>query len=36
MLTSAFGGHDLVMDAYKEAMKEEYRFYAYGDALMIK
>lgn len=36
MLTSAFGGHDLVMDAYKEAIKEEYRFYAYGDALMIK
>jgi S-adenosylmethionine:tRNA ribosyltransferase-isomerase len=36
MLSSAFGGHDLVMDAYKEAMKEEYRFYAYGDALMIK
>jgi S-adenosylmethionine:tRNA ribosyltransferase-isomerase len=36
MLTSAFGGHDLVMDAYKEAIKEGYRFYAYGDALMIK
>jgi len=36
MLSSAFAGHDLVMEAYAEAMKEKYRFFAYGDALLIK
>ncbi len=36
MMTSAFGGHDLVMEAYQEAMKEKYRFFAYGDALLIR
>jgi S-adenosylmethionine:tRNA ribosyltransferase-isomerase len=36
MLSSAFAGHDLVMEAYSEAMKEKYRFFAYGDALLIK
>lgn len=36
MLTSAFAGHELVMEAYREAMKEKYRFFAYGDALLIK
>jgi S-adenosylmethionine:tRNA ribosyltransferase-isomerase len=36
MMTSAFGGHELVMDAYAEAMKEKYRFFAYGDALLIR
>ncbi|MBI3787162.1 MAG: tRNA preQ1(34) S-adenosylmethionine ribosyltransferase-isomerase QueA, partial [Ignavibacteriales bacterium] len=35
MLTSAFGGHDFVMRAYKRAIKEEYRFYSYGDAMLI-
>jgi len=36
MMTPAFGGHELVMDAYAEAMKEKYRFFAYGDALLIR
>jgi len=35
MMTCAFGGYDLVMKAYKEAIKEKYRFYAYGDAMLI-
>lgn len=36
MLQSAFAGHELIMDAYNEAIKEGYRFYVYGDALLIK
>ena len=36
MLQSAFTGHELIMEAYNEAIKEGYRFYAYGDALLIK
>jgi S-adenosylmethionine:tRNA ribosyltransferase-isomerase len=35
MMTSAFGGYDFVMKAYKEAVKEEYKFYSYGDAMLI-
>ncbi len=35
MMTAAFGGYDLVMKAYKEAIKEKYRFYSYGDAMLI-
>jgi S-adenosylmethionine:tRNA ribosyltransferase-isomerase len=35
MMTAAFGGYDLVMKAYKEAIKEGYRFYSYGDAMLI-
>jgi len=35
MLVCAFGGHDLVMKAYKEAIKKKYRFYSYGDAMLI-
>lgn len=35
MMTTAFGGYDLVMKAYKEAIKEKYRFYSYGDAMLI-
>ena len=35
MQTAAFGGYDLVMDAYREAVKEKYRFGAYGDAMLI-
>ena len=36
MLQSAFAGHELIMEVYNEAIKEGYRFYAYGDALLIK
>ncbi|MBO8438322.1 MAG: tRNA preQ1(34) S-adenosylmethionine ribosyltransferase-isomerase QueA [Bacteroidetes bacterium] len=35
MMVSAFGGYDLVMDAYRLAVKEGYRFGAYGDAMLI-
>ena len=35
MLTATFGGYDLIMDAYRIAIKEEYRFCAYGDAMLI-
>jgi len=35
MLTAAYGGYDLVMRAYKEALKEGYRFGTYGDAMLI-
>ena len=35
MMISAFGGHENIMDAYQEAIKEKYRFYSYGDAMMI-
>lgn len=35
MMTAAFGGFDNVMNAYKVAVKEKYRFYSYGDAMLI-
>jgi S-adenosylmethionine:tRNA ribosyltransferase-isomerase len=35
MQVCAFGGYDLTMDAYHEAIKEKYRFYSYGDAMLI-
>ena len=35
MMTTAFGGYDLIMDAYKLAIKEKYRFFTYGDAMLI-
>lgn len=35
MLVSAFAGHDFLMDAYKVAIKEKYKFYSYGDAMLI-
>jgi len=36
MLTCAFGGHDNVMKAYQEAIEKKYRFYSYGDCMLIK
>ena len=35
MQAAAFGGYDFVMEAYKEAIKEKYRFSTYGDAMLI-
>jgi S-adenosylmethionine:tRNA ribosyltransferase-isomerase len=35
MLVCAFGGYDLIMKAYKEAINERYRFLTYGDAMLI-
>ncbi|MDR0430194.1 MAG: tRNA preQ1(34) S-adenosylmethionine ribosyltransferase-isomerase QueA [Tannerellaceae bacterium] len=35
MMTAAFGGYDLIMDAYKTAIEEKYHFGAYGDAMLI-
>lgn len=35
MMTCAFGGYDLVMQAYEAAIKERYRFFTYGDAMLI-
>lgn len=35
IMTSAFGGSELIMNAYQEAIKEEYRFFTYGDAMLI-
>ena len=35
MMMSAFTGYDLLMRAYKEAIKQKYRFYSYGDCMLI-
>ena len=35
IMAAAFGGYDLVMEAYQQAVKENYRFYSYGDAMLI-
>ena len=34
-LVSAFAGHDLIKRAYKRAIEKRYRFYSYGDAMLI-
>ena len=36
MLVSAFAGYDNIMNAYKEAVNEKYRFFSFGDAMLIK
>jgi S-adenosylmethionine:tRNA ribosyltransferase-isomerase len=36
MMVCAFGGYDLMMEAYHTAIKEKYRFLSYGDAMLIK
>lgn len=35
MLVSAFAGREFIMRAYEEAVKEKYRFYSYGDAMLV-
>jgi len=34
-MTAAFAGRDLLLKAYTEAVKEKYRFYSYGDSMLI-
>lgn len=35
IMIAAFGGIELIMDAYNEAVKEKYRFFSYGDAMLL-
>lgn len=35
IMVSAFGGKDLIMEAYQQAIKKKYRFFSYGDAMLI-
>ena len=35
IMVAAFAGYDLTMEAYKKAIKDKYRFYSYGDAMLI-
>jgi len=34
-MVAAFAGTELILDAYHEAIKEKYRFFTYGDAMLI-
>jgi S-adenosylmethionine:tRNA ribosyltransferase-isomerase len=34
-MACAFAGYDLMMDVYKKAIKDKYRFFSYGDAMLI-
>ena len=36
MLVSAFAGRELILEAYRHAVRNEYRFYSYGDAMLIQ
>ena len=35
MMVSALAGHDFTMEAYRAAVQEKYRFYSYGDCMLI-
>jgi len=35
MLVSAFGGREAVLEAYRQAVEERYRFYSYGDCMLV-
>ncbi len=35
MLVSAFAGRDSILEAYQEAIREKYRFFSYGDAMLL-
>jgi S-adenosylmethionine:tRNA ribosyltransferase-isomerase len=35
MLVAAFAGRDLILSAYRDAVASGYRFYSYGDAMLI-
>ena len=36
MLVSAFAGRENILAAYNEAVRERYRFFSYGDCMLIK
>jgi S-adenosylmethionine:tRNA ribosyltransferase-isomerase len=35
MLVCAFAGREFVLEAYREAVREGYRFYSFGDAMLV-
>jgi S-adenosylmethionine:tRNA ribosyltransferase-isomerase len=35
MLVSALAGREVLLEAYRHAIEDEYRFYSYGDAMLI-
>jgi S-adenosylmethionine:tRNA ribosyltransferase-isomerase len=35
MLVSALGGHERIMKAYQQAIENKYRFFSFGDAMLI-
>ena len=35
LLVSAFAGRDFIFEAYRQAIEKEYRFFSYGDAMLI-
>jgi S-adenosylmethionine:tRNA ribosyltransferase-isomerase len=35
IMTCAFAGYDLAMEAYKKAIRDKYRFFSYGDAMLV-
>jgi len=35
MLVSAFAGQERLVEAYKEAIRDSYRFYSFGDAMLV-
>jgi S-adenosylmethionine:tRNA ribosyltransferase-isomerase len=35
MLVCAFAGREIILESYAEAVREEYRFFSYGDAMLI-
>jgi S-adenosylmethionine:tRNA ribosyltransferase-isomerase len=36
MLVSAFAGREFVLNAYQHAVDEQYRFYSYGDCMLVE
>jgi S-adenosylmethionine:tRNA ribosyltransferase-isomerase len=36
MLVSAFAGYEQIMDLYRHAIAHEYRFFSYGDAMLLE